>query len=54
VAKWEPEGAGGGCFILARVRARTVFFCALIERAEGGGIIFPFDVVKIEFLLQAA
>ena len=26
----------------------------LLDRAEGGGIIFPFDAVKVEFLLQAA
>ncbi len=26
----------------------------LIERAEGGGIVFPFETVKVEFLLQAA
>jgi predicted transcriptional regulator len=26
----------------------------VIERAEGGGIVFPFDSVKVEFLLQAA
>ena len=26
----------------------------VLDRAEGGGIIFPFDVVKVEFMLQAA
>ena len=26
----------------------------LLDRDEGGGIIFPFDAVKVEFLLQAA
>jgi predicted transcriptional regulator len=26
----------------------------LIERAEGGGIVFPFETVKVEFMLQAA
>ena len=26
----------------------------VLERAEGGGITFPFEAVKIEFLLQAA
>jgi predicted transcriptional regulator len=26
----------------------------VLERAEGGGIVFPFEAVKIEFLLQAA
>jgi predicted transcriptional regulator len=26
----------------------------LIERAEGGGIVFPFEMVKVEFMLQAA
>ena len=26
----------------------------VIDRAEGGGIIFPFEAVKVEFLLQAA
>lgn len=26
----------------------------VLERAEGGGIVFPFEAVKVEFLLQAA
>jgi predicted transcriptional regulator len=26
----------------------------LLDRTETGGIIFPFDAVKVEFLLQAA
>jgi predicted transcriptional regulator len=26
----------------------------VLDRAEGGGIIFPFDAVKVEFILQAA
>ncbi len=26
----------------------------ILERAEGGGIVFPFEAVKVEFLLQAA
>ena len=26
----------------------------VIDRGEGGGIAFPFDAVKVEFLLQAA
>ena len=26
----------------------------VLDRAEGGGIVFPFDAVKVEFLLQAA
>ena len=26
----------------------------VLERAEGGGVIFPFEAVKVEFLLQAA
>lgn len=26
----------------------------VLDRAEGGGIVFPFDSVKVEFLLQAA
>ena len=26
----------------------------VLDRAEGGGIIFPFDAVKVEFMLQAA
>ena len=26
----------------------------LLNRAEGGGIVFPYDAVKVEFLLQAA
>ena len=26
----------------------------VLDRAEGGGIIFPFEAVKVEFILQAA
>ena len=26
----------------------------VVDRAEGGGIIFPFEAVKVEFLLRAA
>ena len=26
----------------------------VLDRAEGGGIIFPFDAVRIEFMLKAA
>ena len=26
----------------------------LVERAEGGGIVFPYEAVKVEFLLEAA
>ncbi len=26
----------------------------VLDRAQGGGIIFPFDAVKVEFMLQAA
>ena len=26
----------------------------ILDRAEGGGIVFPFEAVKVEFLLQAA
>lgn len=26
----------------------------VLERAEGGGIVFPYDAVKVELLLQAA
>ncbi len=26
----------------------------VLERAAGGGVVFPFEVVKVEFMLQAA
>ena len=26
----------------------------VIDRAKGGGVVFPFEAVKVEFLLQAA
>jgi predicted transcriptional regulator len=26
----------------------------VLDKADGGGIVFPFDAVKVEFLLQAA
>jgi len=28
--------------------------CGVLDHAEGGGIIFPFDAIKVEFMLQAA
>ena len=33
----------------------TALLCAgVLDRAEGGGIIFPYEAIKVEFLLQAA
>ena len=26
----------------------------VLDRAEGGGVVFPFEAVKVEFLLEAA
>ena len=26
----------------------------VIDRVEGGGVVFPFEAIKVEFLLQAA
>jgi predicted transcriptional regulator len=26
----------------------------VLDRAEGGGIVFPFEAIKVEFVLQAA
>lgn len=26
----------------------------VLERAQGGGVVFPYEAVKVEFLLQAA
>jgi predicted transcriptional regulator len=26
----------------------------VLDRAEGGGVVFPYDAIKVEFLLQAA
>jgi predicted transcriptional regulator len=26
----------------------------VLDRAEGGGVVFPYDAVKVEFLLRAA
>lgn len=26
----------------------------VLDRADGGGVVFPYDAVKVEFLLQAA
>lgn len=26
----------------------------VLERAQGGGIVFPFEAVKVEFMLEAA
>jgi predicted transcriptional regulator len=32
----------------------ALLIAGVLDRAEGGGIIFPFEAVKVEFLLQAA
>lgn len=32
----------------------TLLNTGVLERAEGGGIVFPFEAVKVEFLLEAA
>ena len=32
----------------------AVLLAGVLERAEGGGIVFPFDAIKVEFVLQAA
>src|SRR5262245_30291669 len=33
---------------------KALLNAGVLERAKGGGIVFPFDAVKVEFLLQAA
>ena len=32
----------------------ALLHAGVLDRAEGGGIIFPFDAVKVKFMLQAA
>jgi predicted transcriptional regulator len=32
----------------------ALLHAGVLSRAEGGGVVFPFEAVKIEFLLQAA
>ncbi|MBA5606386.1 DNA-binding protein [Duganella sp. FT3S] len=32
----------------------TLLHAGVLEHAPGGGIVFPYDAVKVEFLLQAA
>jgi predicted transcriptional regulator len=32
----------------------ALLHAGVLDRAEGGGIIFPYEAVKVEFLLQAA
>jgi predicted transcriptional regulator len=32
----------------------ALLHAGVLDRAEGGGIVFPYEVVKIEFMLQAA
>lgn len=34
--------------------ATALLKARVLERAESGGIVFPFDAVKVEFLLRAA
>ncbi len=34
--------------------ATALLNVGVLDRAEGGGIVFPFEAVKVEFLLQAA
>ena len=38
--------------VLADVTA--LLNAGVIDRNEGGGIVFPFEPVKVEFLLEAA
>ncbi|MDP2369699.1 DNA-binding protein [Rhodoferax sp.] len=33
---------------------KALLNAGVLDRAEGGGIVFPFDAVKVEFLLEAA
>ncbi len=32
----------------------TLLKAGVLDRADGGGVVFPFDAVKVEFLLEAA
>jgi predicted transcriptional regulator len=32
----------------------ALLHAGVLDRAEGGGIVFPYEAVKVEFLLQAA
>jgi len=32
----------------------ALLHAGVLRRAEGGGVVFPFDAVKVEFLLRAA
>ncbi len=34
--------------------AMALLNAGVLDRAEGGGIVFPFEAVKVEFLLRAA
>lgn len=42
----DDKAVHGG--VTARLNA------GVLDRAEGGGIVFPYDAVKVEFLLRAA
>ena len=33
---------------------KALLNAGVLDRAEGGGIVFPFEAVKVEFMLQAA
>ena len=67
--RWELlKALCGACPISLREAARSVggdvktvhaditalLNAGVVDRAEGGGIVFPFEAVKVEFLLQAA
>ncbi|PIV32996.1 MAG: DNA-binding protein [Lysobacterales bacterium CG02_land_8_20_14_3_00_62_12] len=32
----------------------ALLHAGVLDRAEGGGIVFPFEAIKVEFLLEAA
>jgi predicted transcriptional regulator len=32
----------------------ALLYAGVLNRADGGGIVFPFEAVKVEFLLRAA
>ena len=52
------------CFVLRVLRASrprasarditALLNAGILDRTESGGIIFPFETIKVEFLLEAA
>ena len=55
--RWELLKAlcgAGPVSIREAAHVAALLKAGVLDRAKSGGVVFPFDAVKVEFLLQAA